>query len=397
MFRIASPLTPVATQPLRRSALAALCALAVLASPTFAQETRQEQQAAARAEKATELGAYEPSLLERRLEVVEGMLSSKKSIYVAMGSNFDGAGLAFGPGYRRRFADTGSLDAKATWSIRSVTSADARLNLPTVARGRVAIDAHATWTDAPSAAFYGVGSDSRKADRTQFHYQSTVIGVGGTLKATRQLRVGLSLDGVQAEGDGTSALAVAAAAPGYRRTALNVAFDSRTSPDYSRRGGLYRVEWADYSETSAGSHSFRRLDAEVQQFVPLMHDNSVLAFRALASTTSTRDGQDVPYFLMPELGGNAMLRGFPAWRFRDRNRMLLTGEYRWSAGPLVDMALFVDAGKVTARRADLNLSELQVSQGIGIRVHTPSATVTRLELARSREGMSVILSFSPSF
>ena len=44
-----------------------------------------------------------------------------------------------------------------------------------------------------------------------------------------------------------------------------------------------------------------------------------------------------------------MLRGYPSWRFRDRNRLLLTGEYRWTAGQFVDMALFVDAGKVAAR------------------------------------------------
>ena len=54
---------------------------------------------------------------------------------------------------------------------------------------------------------------------------------------------------------------------------------------------------------------------------------------------------------MPELGGSHTLRGYSSWRFRDRNRLLLTGEYRWTAGPFVDMALFVDAGKVAARRS----------------------------------------------
>jgi len=63
----------------------------------------------------------------------------------------------------------------------------------------------------------------------------------------------------------------------------------------------------------------------------------------------------------------------------------------------MDMAVFVDAGKVTARRADLNLRDLEISRGFGVRLHTPSATVTRIEVARSREGTSFILSFSPSF
>jgi outer membrane protein assembly factor BamA len=185
--------------------------------------------------------------------------------------------------------------------------------------------------------------------------------------------------------------------PLYRRSGLNAQFDSRTSPGYSRRGGLYRVEWTDFSQSNGTAHGFRRIDAEVQQLVPLMRENWVLAFRALASTTDSGRGQDVPYFLMPDLGGTSMLRGYSAWRFRDRHRMLLTGEYRWTAGPLVDMAVFVDAGKVAARRADLDFRHLAVSHGVGIRFHTPSSTVMRLEVARSREGTSLIASFSPSF
>ena len=85
------------------------------------------------------------------------------------------------------------------------------------------------------------------------------------------------------------------------------------------------------------------------------------------------------------------------WRFRDRNRLLLTGEYRWTAGPFVDMAVFVDAGKVAARRSDLDLRNLKTSHGIGFSLHTPSQTIARIELARSHEGTTLSLSFSPSF
>jgi outer membrane protein assembly factor BamA len=101
--------------------------------------------------------------------------------------------------------------------------------------------------------------------------------------------------------------------------------------------------------------------------------------------------------MMPDLGGSHTLRGYPAWRFRDRNRMLLTGEYRWTAGPLVDMALFVDAGKVAPRARDLNLRDLKATYGVGMSLHTPVSTLTRIEVARTGEGTSLVLSFSPSF
>ena len=186
--------------------------------------------------------------------------------------------------------------------------------------------------------------------------------------------------------------------PTYRRSRLFAEIDWRSSPSYTRRGGLYRVEWSDYHDTTTGGRdSFRRVDAEVDQFLPLLRENWVIALRAAASTTDTPAGNDVPYSLMPDLGGSHTLRGYPAWRFRDRNRLLLTGEYRWTAGPFVDMALFVDAGKVVGAPSDLNLRDLRTSHGIGLTLHTLDKTITRIELARTRDGMGLSFSFSPSF
>jgi outer membrane protein assembly factor BamA len=104
----------------------------------------------------------------------------------------------------------------------------------------------------------------------------------------------------------------------------------------------------------------------------------------------------VPFFLLPDLGGHE-LRGYPSFRFRDRNRVLLTGEYRWAAGPFVDMAIFMDAGTVAHEFDDLDLGRLATTQGVGLTFHTPSRTALRVEVARSREGMGLVFSFSPNF
>jgi hypothetical protein len=100
--------------------------------------------------------------------------------------------------------------------------------------------------------------------------------------------------------------------------------------------------------------------------------------------------------MLPSLGGHA-LRGYSDWRFRDRNRLLLSGEYRWTAGPFVDMALFVDAGTVGPRVADLGFRDLKMSSGLGVALHTGTATLARIEVARSHEGTRLAFSLSPSF
>jgi outer membrane protein assembly factor BamA len=210
--------------------------------------------------------------------------------------------------------------------------------------------------------------------------------------------IGGGLDFLQMKASDSGAGApIAMLDPSYLRTILVAEIDSRTSPGYTTRGGLYRAEWSNYRQTSDGPYSFRRTDVEVQQFIPIMRDSWIIALRALASTTDTASTGEVPYFLMPDLGGSHTLRGYPTWRFRDRNRLLFSGEYRWTAGPFVDMSLFLDAGQVAPRRNDFTWSGFKKTYGVGVSLHTPTSTITRIELARTAEGTSFVFSVGPSF
>ena len=61
------------------------------------------------------------------------------------------------------------------------------------------------------------------------------------------------------------------------------------------------------------------------------------------------------------------------------------------------MALFYDAGKVAARRKDLDFDGLNTDWGIGVRFHGPSVTVLRLELARGADGLHLVISSNAAF
>ena len=398
---------------MRPLACAALVAAIVLATPAFAQDSRDQELATRQAEKATQLHPYEPDAMERRLAQVDSLLKLMTGpVYPFVGSAIEGGGFSLGPGYRRTFADTGHLDVHAGVSLKNYKVADATLALPSFASDRISIEMRANWLDAPDVAFYGTGSNSLRDNRTGYAYRATTVGVTTRVEAARHLTVGAGFDAIQTEtgiaGLSTdlaggplaglgAAPALTANSPSYRRTRLFAEFDNRTSPGYTRRGGLYRVEWSDYRQTNAGPFSFSRVDAEARHFIPLMRENWIIALRAQASSTTTASGHEVPYFLLPELGGGDGLRGYPSWRFRDRNRLLLSGEYRWTAGQFVDMTLFLDAGNVASRMGDLDASGFKKTYGVGMTLHTATTTVTRIELARTSEGSSLRLSFSPSF
>ncbi len=395
-------LRPARTYPrLARHPLAGAAAVAgllVVAAPAQAQETREALLADQRAAKATRLRPYAPDALERRIELVDDMLLTRRTIYPVIGSVFEGGGLSVGPGYRRRLAELGWFDARAAWSLRGYGAANANVILPEIVDGRVRVEAHAERLHAPTVPFYGLGNGSRRSDRVEFAYDATTVGAAARFTPAAGFAVGAAFDWIEnTAGGGPAAGSLPAIDLAYRRTGAFAEIDWRTSPGYTRRGGFYRLDWSDYRESRGGSHAFRRLDAEVQQFVPLLRERWVIALRALATTTDTDGNEAVPYFMLPALGGSHALRGYAPWRFRDRNRLLFTGEYRWTAGALVDMALFVDAGKVAARRSDLSLQDLRTSHGLGVTFHTPSATVARVQLARSREGTSLLLSFGQGF
>ena len=132
-------------------------------------------------------------------------------------------------------------------------------------------------------------------------------------------------------------------------------------------------------------YSFKSVEAEVVQLIPILRANWVIALRGLATLTDISDASVVPYFLLPALGGGATLRGYPDFRFRDRNRLLMNAEVRWTPARFLDMAVFYDTGKVAANRKELDLDGLKNSYGIGMRVIGPQGYAFRVEVARSDE------------
>ena len=388
-LRIVRPQTTMPRLQPRLAATAAAIAIVLVAAPAGAQDSREAELAAARAEKATRLHEYEPTSLERRILMVENLFVTEKKFYPFIGSVYDGGAIALGAGYRTRFADTGRFDTHAAWSVRNYKAVEANLHAPAMLHQRLTVDATGKWLDAPAVPFYGVGNDSLGVQR-DYAYRSTTAGALARYQTPSP--VGL--------GGGMELLAIDStdASPTYRHSQLFAEYDSRTSPAYTRSGGLYRVGWSDYHDMKSGNrYSFQRVDAEVAQFVPLLRENWVIALRAAAASTSTASGRDVPNFLLPALGGSHTLRGYSTWRFRDRESLAFSGEYRWTAGPFVDMALFVDAGQVARTMSDFNLRDFKTAHGIGMTLHTFDKTITRVELARTRDGMGLSFSFSPSF
>jgi Omp85 superfamily domain len=392
-----------------RRALSILALLIATAGAAGAQEpeSRAAETAQRQKEKALGKGTSRHNWFEQRLLNIEraGGLGVTSGWFVTFGDIKSGSSFAMGPAYGKLFDNGALIHVKGAYSIRNFKLAQLTLQAPPMAGNRLAVNGRVRWQDAPTLAFYPIGADSTE---TRFDFSETKAEVSGRamFRPVRfvQLGGGLSFEDfdtthVTLEDSANAPLGLifvpgSGSDPRYVHSYVSGALDWRDGVSYSRRGSLLQATFHDYRQQNGDGLSFRRVDAAAEQYIPILHGNWVIFLGLRASTTDTSDGNLVPFFLMPQLGGNT-LRGFKNYRFRDRHSLVFTAEYRWYVQEFVDMAIFYDAGKVAPERSQLDFDGLKTSVGGGIRFHGPQTTAVRLEVARSHEGWRLIFGFSP--
>lgn len=391
------------------------CVILTLASATagFGQEpaTRQAAIEAAQAERAKELSPYVPGKAEALFTRAEDILvNGVPRWHPFFTSAYYGGGFTLGAGYAHHVSPYNMFDVRGSYSILGYKRIEAEFTAPRLFHRRGDLSVVGGWREATQAAFYGLGMDTSTDDRTDFDFRQPYASGTLTIFPTRRtlmLRGGLELSQWtlrpgQGSFPSTDAVYTPATLPGvgtrttYVHSQGTVGFDWRTSPGYSRRGGFYGVTLHDYTDRDE-KFGFRQVEYEAIQHIPILREAWVISLRGEAQTTFQKANQQVPFFLLPYVGSGSTLRGFTSHRFRDQNRLVVQAEWRIMVNRFVDTAVFYDAGKVTARRADLDFNGLKSDYGFGVRFHGPFTTPLRVELANSPEGLRLVFAMQPIF
>jgi len=381
--------------------------------------SRTEEIEAARLQKAEQLQPEEASRTERALlyfrehKILERFTAGVAGFRAKLGGLVTGGGFAVGPEYLRRDLAEGNLIFRtaAQASIREYQRYDLQLTAPHLVQDKLFFDLFSVHHNYPGINYYGPGPDSKKSGRTDFRLEDTAIDVTTGLQPLRHLRLGLSGGYLFVNvGPGTDSrfasadkVFTPAQTPGIDRQAnfvrygAFVLFDYRDRPGGPRHGGSYLAQFDRYVDQSLALHNFERLQVDLQQYVPFFNERRVIALHTKTVLTNADGGNTVPFYLQPVLGGSDDLRGFRAFRFYDNNLTEVNGEYRWEVFAGLDMALFVDAGKVFPRRSEWNCHGLETAGGVGWRFNVGNNVFMRLDLAFSREGPEVWLKFNNVF
>lgn len=143
---------------------------------------------------------------------------------------------------------------------------------------------------------------------------------------------------------------------------------SDSSPrTYTGTEVLLRLNYS--QDLTSDRFRYGRYVAEVRQYLPLgLFPNSrrlVLRGR-LEQTEPLFEEEAIPFYQLPSLGGQNMLRRFTSNRFQGEKSLVLNTEYRYPVWSNWDAGVFVDSGQVFPGLGDVAADRFQWSYRGGL-------------------------------
>ncbi len=416
-------------------ALLATACLVVVAMPVAAQQTREEIAAEQRRERGRDLQPTQPGFVERTMltlsdeRLLDRLFDPREGFFVRVGLPVEGASFAAGPAWRASdYSRNYTFTASPAGSISREWLGEVAFSIPDLlprrAHDRFFVDVSLSRSGRIENEFWGLGNGTTDNSKTSFRIAQT--NVAGTLGVRVMPWLSVTgtasrlTPGIKAKSSGNPRITDAfdeTTAPGLTRqpaffkSGFKVDLDYRDTIPPSRtarrldpvplgsaaRGGRYQLTLDSYHDQDFDHYSFRKTTIDLQQFVPLLHGHRVFAFRALGVFSDTSNGQEVPFYLAPTYGGLNVGRGYPTFRFRDRNLLALQGEYRYLVNKLMSGAIFVDSGQVAPSASAIGWSRFKTTYGTGVRFGALGGAALRFDLAFGGEGPIFIFGLGHAF
>jgi len=139
-------------------------------------------------------------------------------------------------------------------------------------------------------------------------------------------------------------------------------WDSRDNPFYPASGIYTQIRYTHYGRYLGSRYNFYSVVLDHRQYFSF-YENHVIAFQYFMCLGNG----DTPFPMMAMLGGAALLRGYYMGRYRDRNLVAAQLEYRFPVWWRFGGAIFGGAGQVAHTPGGLDLRDMKVAGGAGLR------------------------------
>ena len=254
----------------------------------------------------------------------------------------------------------------------------------------------ALYSDQRSRWFYGFGNDTRYDALTAYSEKTLFARFGGGISPVDIFRIGLDMRYETFDMKSGRIENVASVEsrfsdfPGFDQKSSSVtmrayvlldAFDHPLSP---MKGGLVEIYYETNRGFSGSTYPYHNWTAKWVQLYPVVEQKLIFATQ-IHYTGFHGDG--LPVYHRARLGGYNTIRSYPLQRFTHDKSLLFNAEIRWNLFNVgrehffnrLELAPFIDVGRVYERREDLSLDGFHAALGAGVRLAVGPGLVIRFD------------------
>lgn len=266
--------------------------------------------------------------------------------------------------------------------------------------------------------FFGIGNGTQEADWSDYRLHRVSAGARLATRPAASFRLMAALEwsrsntsaGNDAAHINIDSAFSSAERPGfgivYQAISLSGGLEYHAGAPHAieRRGSWIATQYRWSGSRTSGVADFGVWRAGGGFELPFDHRRrSVVLALSLESLRPTSSGL-VPFYVLPTLGGARSLPSFRSERFRDRDALIGTLEYRYRVWSEPDDALWIDAvmftnAGVVAPRVFHALPTARVHQstGVAIAVLGRGAALGRIGVSKGADGIGITFAMSTGF
>ena len=216
--------------------------------------------------------------------------------------------------------------------------------------------------------FYGIGANTWDADKDLLIQQLFRVALEGEKRVSPYWYTGVSLryeyyqyEDKTPDGLFDRNLYYGSAGGHYLAFGLTQSFDKRNSVTYTTQGSLARMK-VSYAPDLWGKDNYvgGKVELDLRQFFRISPKFTL----GLNGVLHSMIAKNVPFYLLPELGNDQMMRGYYQGRYRHKNMLAIQSEIRYRIHPRIGAAAFGGIGTVSP--ALDQIKDIKPSFGAGL-------------------------------
>ena len=313
-------------------------------------------------------------------------------------------------------SDTAQYSVTADYSEKSQHDIDLTYKDVGAGGGRYVLAGRVNWFKNPFRRLFGIGNQTTESDGSSYTSEESLVELTAGINVHENVRLMLtehyheiridsgivpSLPQAQVQFSQLPGME-GATILGHKLTAR---YDTRDKQLISTQGTYVNLSVElNQNLQQSGANRWLRTTFDARHLRPHYDGKLVFVARFFFDTVNGHT-QNIPFYELPTLGGETTLRGFGQSRFIDDTAVLFNFEERIPVTQLkafdylidLEVAPFLDIGRVMSGFSIRDVQDFQVNPGTGLRILARPHVVGRLDVAYGRDGANLFVGLDYPF